>query len=291
MKKGLLIMEKLIEFLKYLLLGLVQGFTEPLPVSSSGHMLIFDSAFGKIISSEAMNNFQIAVNFASLIAIVIYYRKLIKKLILGSIAYLFKKNQEEKSSFVYVLLIILATIPAGLIGLIIKLKDWDQYYTNILVVGISLLITGLLLLFISQKQDKATRDTVTWKDALLMGGAQVIGLLPGISRSGVTSSFGVANHLNLEKALRFSFMMYIPASIAAAFLGLYDLMKPQTGTVEPIFWPGYIGGFVASLIATYFAITLFFKLVKHKNIKYFGFYCIGVSLIVLILIATGVFTW
>ncbi|MGD9604736.1 MAG: undecaprenyl-diphosphate phosphatase [Bacilli bacterium] len=282
-------MEKFIEFIKYLLLGLVQGVTEPLPISSSGHMVIFDQIFGNVVSKEAMNNFQIAVNFASLLAIIIYYRQLIKQLIVGSWQFLFKSNKEEKPAFLYVLYIILATIPAGIVGLIIKFNNWDQYYTNILVVGISLFITGLLLLFIAQKQTQAIRDDVTWKDALLMGGAQVIGLLPGISRSGVTSSVGVANHLKLDKALRFSFMMYIPASIAAALLGLYDLINPDEALTEPVFWGGYIGGFIASLVGTYVAITLFFKLVKHKNIKYFGFYCLLVATVVLILIATGVF--
>lgn len=284
-------MEKLVEFIKYILLGLVQGVTEPLPVSSSGHMVIFDQIFGKVITQESMNNFQIAVNFASLIAIIIYYRQLIKQLIIGCWQYLVKKNENEKPSFLYVIYIILATIPAGIIGLVIKLNDWDQYYTNILVVGFSLMITGLLLLFISKKQNQALREDITWKDALLMGGAQVIGLLPGISRSGVTSSFGVANHLKLDKALRFSFMMYIPASIAAALLGLYDLINPESASTEPVFWGGYLGGFIASLIGTYLSISLFFKIVKHKNIKYFGFYCLGLALVVLSLIALGVFTW
>jgi undecaprenyl-diphosphatase len=285
-------MDKLVEFLKYLVLGVVQGFTEPLPISSSGHMIIFDAIFGKVIAPNAMNNFQIAVNFASLIAIIIYYRKLIKKLIVGSWKFLFHKNQEEKPAFMYVLYILLATIPAGIVGLIIKILGLDKYYTNILVVGICLFITGLLLLFIAKKQIQATREAVTWKDALFMGGAQAIGLLPGISRSGVTSAVGVANHLRLDNALRFSFMMYIPASIAAAVLGVYDVIQEtNSGTSIPIYWWGYIGGFFASLLATYFAITLFFKLVKQNNIKYFAYYCLGVATIVLILIATGVFTW
>nr|HPN61127.1 hypothetical protein [Bacilli bacterium] len=77
----------------------------------------------------------------------------------------------------------------------------------------------------------------------------------------------------------------------AAFLGVYDLIKPDTTATEPVFWLGYLGGFLASLISTYIAITVFFKLVKHKNIKYFGFYCLAVATIVLILIATGVFKW
>ena len=283
-------MNEFLEFLKYLALGLVQGFTEPLPISSSGHMVIVDAIFGNVLSASAMNNFQIIVNLASLIAIIVYFRKRLGELIAGTWNYLFKGKKEEKPSFVYVLLIILATIPAGIIGLTIKILDLDTYYTNILVVGICLFITGLLMLLLVRFSKNATRETVTWQDALWMGGAQVIGLLPGISRSGVTSTCGVGNKLSLDKAFRFSFMMYIPASLAAAVMGIADLIT-EGGSGEPVFVPGYIGAFVASLIATYIAVSFFFKLIKNKNIRYFGYYCLIVSVIVLILIATGVFAW
>ena len=285
-------MNEFFEFLKYVILGLVQGFTEPLPISSSGHMLIFDSIFGKVLTEAAMNNFQIVVNFASLIAIMFYYRNLLKELVVGSWNFIFKKQQEDKSKFVYAVLILIASIPAGIAGLTIKIFSLEVYFTNILFVGICLFITGNLLLFIHHAAKDATRDEVTWKDSLYMGFGQIIALLPGISRSGMTSSVGVANKLSLEKALRFSFMMYIPASIAAALVGFVDiyqsneLMRGDYVTIS-----GYIGAFFASLIATYIAINLFFKLVKNKNLKYFGYYCISVSVIVLGLILFGVFKW
>src|SRR5690606_34577067 len=148
-------------------------------ISSSGHMVILDSIFGQVIPQDAMNNFQIIVNFASLIAIIFFYRVLIKELFGGSINYVFKKDKTKKSKFMYAVYIIIATIPAGLIGLIIKLLELDQYYTNIIVVGICLFITGLLLLYIHSVAKDATREEVTLKDSLFMGFAQVIGLLPG----------------------------------------------------------------------------------------------------------------
>lgn len=282
-------MDKFYEFLKYIALGLAQGITEPLPISSSGHMMIVDSIFGKVLPDAAMNNFQIIVNFASLLAIIFYYRFLIKELIIGSWNYVVRKKQEDKPKFTYVLLILLASIPAGIVGIIIKIYDLDQYYTNILFVGICLFITGILLLYIHKAAPTANREEITWKDSLLIGSAQALGILPGISRSGVTTSFGVSNKVSLESALRFSFMMYIPASIGAACLGAYDIYKTADQISGPI--SGYIGAFIASLLGTYFAIKLFFNLVKKKNLKYFGIYCIVVSLIVLTLIATGVFTW
>lgn len=280
-------MIEFIEFLKYLALGLIQGLTEPLPVSSSGHMVILDSIFGEVVSNESMNNFQIIVNFASLLAIIFFYRKIILELLAGSIDYVFKKDQEKKSKFTYVLYVLIATIPAGIAGIIIKVTEFDKAFTNIFVVGIALFITGLLLLYIHGIAKDATREEVTLKDSLLMGSAQVIGLIPGISRSGVTTSFGVSNRLSLISALRFSFMMYIPASIGAVGIGIYDLAKNGFGEIGST--AGYVGAFFASLFGTYFAINLFFKLIKNKNLKYFAYYCLSVSVLVLTLIAFGVF--
>lgn len=278
----------IIELLKYLALGLIQGVTEPLPVSSSGHMVILNSIFGEILSSADMNNFQIITNLASLLAIVFYYRQLIKQIAAGSWRYLIKKDKEYQGDFKYLIYIIIATIPAGVIGIIIKLLELDTYYTNIVCVGICLFITGNLLLYTHRVAPYAERDDITLKDSLLMGGAQVIGLLPGISRSGVTTSFGVGNKVKLDKAFRFSFLMYIPASVGAAAIGIYDLTK-LSHSGNAVFIPGYIGAFVVSLIATYFAIWLFFKLIKNRNLKYFGYYCLAASLVVMALVVAGVF--
>lgn len=278
----------MIELLKYLALGLIQGITEPLPISSSGHMIILNSTFGNVLTENNMNNFQIITNFASLLAIMFFYRKLVKEIIVGSWAFVFKKEKENKKDFLYFLYIIIATIPAGIVGIIIKIYSLDSYFTNILCVGICLFITGNLLLFIHHRAPNANREEITLKDSLLMGGAQVIALLPGISRSGITTSFAVNNKVQLEKAFRFSFMMYIPASIGAAFIGAYDLLK-HSNEGQNIFIAGYVGAFIVSLLGTYFAISLFLKLIKNRNLQYFAYYCLIVSVIVFILIAFNVF--
>lgn len=278
-------MDNFLEILKYIVIGLVQGITEPLPISSSGHMIIIDAAFGQVIPIAAMNNFQIIVNFASLLAIIFFYRKLIKELIVGSFKFIFKKDPEEKPKFQYLLLVLIASIPAAIVGIIIKTFDLDIYYTNIVCVAICLFITGLLLLYVHHQAAGATREEINWKDSLIMGAGQTIGLLPGISRSGITTSFGITNGVSITAAFRFSFMMYIPASLGATLLGVLDLNK-EVNQGNPI---GYIGAFIASLIGTYFAIKAFFKIIRNKNLKYFGFYCLFVSILVAILILTGVF--
>ncbi|NLD26796.1 MAG: undecaprenyl-diphosphate phosphatase [Acholeplasmataceae bacterium] len=279
-------MKNIWEIVKYAIIGLIQGITEPLPISSSGHMIIADEIFGQLLPANTMNNFQIIVNFASLIAIIIYYRHLLKELIIGSWKYVFKKEKAEKDKFQYVLMIIIASVPAAIVGLIVKLLDLDNYYTNIVCVAICLFITGLLLLYIHHQAAGATRETITWKDSVFMGVGQSIGLLPGISRSGITTSFGIANKVSITAAFRFSFMMYIPASIGATAIGIWDIAKESSFEGNPL---GYAFAFFASLVGTYFAIKFFFKLIRNKNLKYFGFYCLLVSLIVAVLIITGVF--
>ncbi len=264
------------EFFKYLLLGLVQGITEPLPISSSGHLIIFKNIFNVNMVDEI--NFNIIVNFASLLAILIYYRKFLLEIIGGAFSFIFKKNKDKKNEFSYCLLVVVATIPAGIAGLFLK-DIIDEKFSSLLSVGISLFITGLLLNFIHYVSKKAKTDKISLKTSILMGFAQIIGLFPGISRSGSTTSFGVLNKVDLEKALRFSFMMYIPVSIASLFLGIMDL------DINNIYIGGYIIAFFMSLIGTYVAINLFFKLVKKDNLKYFGYYCLAVSMTVLIYLA------
>jgi undecaprenyl-diphosphatase len=264
------------QFIRYVLLGLVQGITEPLPISSSGHLIIFKNIFGVSMDNEI--NFNIIVNFGSLLAILFYYRLFLKDIIVGAWTYLFKKNKEGYPDFIYCVLIIVATIPAGIAGLLLK-DIIDARFSTLLSVGICLFITGMLLIFIQTIAKRANTNKITLKSSLLMGCAQIIGLLPGISRSGVTTSFGVVNKVELDKALRFSFMMYIPISIASMVLGIYDL------NINIIYIPGFIAAFFMSMIGTYFAIKFFFKLVKKDNFKYFGYYCLLVSISVLIYLA------
>lgn len=261
------------DFLKYLVLGLIQGVTEPLPISSSGHLMIFKNVFNVYIENDI--NFTIIVNFASFIAIVLYYRLFLKDIIIGAWNYIFKKDPNGKKDFLYILFVGIATIPAGIAGILL-MDTIDKHLSSLMTVGFALLLTSILLFIIHQASKKASNENITLKTSILMGFAQVLGLLPGISRSGVTTSLAVLNKTKVEKALRFSFMMYIPISIASMILGISQI-DPTTTYI-----PGYIIAFIASLIGTYFALKIFFKLVKKDNLKYFGYYCLLVSTFVLV---------
>ena len=269
----------IIELLKYIFLGLIQGFTEPLPISSSGHLVIME----EILRIQVQDlNFEIFVNAGSLVAIVFIYRKFLGSLIKNSIQYLLKREDIYKKDFHYVLLIVVAVIPAGVIGFLLK-DNIETYLKSIHVVGITLLITGLALTLVSKGiNDIKSKENITFFDAIVIGLFQVIALIPGISRSGSTMIGGLSRKITFEETMRFSFMLYIPISLGALLLGILDL-DPSTVFIE-----GYIAGFIVSMIATYFAVKFLFSVVSKGNIKYFSMYCFVVGGLVLIYSLLGV---
>ncbi len=262
----------LIELIKYILLGLIQGITEPLPISSSGHLVIFEEIFHIGISDL---NFEIFVNAGSLVAILIIYRKFLMKLIGNTMMYIFQGKKEFKSDYHYSLLIVLGVIPAGLIGFLFK-DSIELYLKNLMVVGITLLITATALSLTNKYVNHIDGKTeINALDAFIIGLFQVVALIPGISRSGSTMVGGLSRKINFEETMRFSFMLYIPISLAALLLGILDV---ETSNV---FIPGYIGGFIVSVIGTYFAVKLLFNVVNRGNLKYFSYYCYVVGALVL----------
>ncbi len=260
------------ENLLLLLLGIIQGITEPLPISSSGHLVIFQEIFG--IGTDDLN-FEIIANAGSLVAVIIFYRLTLNELIVDDLNYVFKRDKSCSNSFRYSVLIVVATIPAGIFGLLFK--DKIEEYKTLVIVGGALIITSIALFIINSKSISNDREDITLKDSIIMGLFQIVALFPGISRSGSTTVGGIGSGLNIESTLKFSFMMYIPISIATTTLGVVDLI--QSDSVNYI---GYSLGFAGSLIATYFAISLLISTVKKGKLKYFAYYCFVVGLGVVI---------
>lgn len=266
-------MENILLLLKYIFLGIIQGFTEPLPISSSGHLVIFQELFN--LSIEGIN-FEIIVNTGSLIAIIIIFYKDIISLIRNSFLYIIKKDNEYKNDFFYVVMLLIAVIPAGIIGFIFK-DSFDTISDNLWVVGVSLLITAIALSLVGKAAVENTNEELTFTDALVIGIFQVFALVPGISRSGSTMVGGLTRKIKFEDTMKFSFLLYIPISLAASMLSLFDLSNS-----EDIFIAGYIGAFIVSIVTTYFAVKWFFKMVRKGNLKYFSIYCFIVGSLVII---------
>ena len=198
----------------YILLGILQGVTEPIPVSSSGHLLIVQS-FLELINKHLNVDFETLAtitNFGSLIAIIIIFWKDIVTLLSSFFSYLFKKNREKEvvNDYSYCLKIILATIPAAVLGLIAtKFKFLDFLEKNVKFVGIMLLFTALFLFLIKDFKGTKNKDKISFKDALIIGIYQMIAIIPGISRSGATIVGGMFQNLKRETAFNFSFILYI----------------------------------------------------------------------------------
>lgn len=261
--------------LKYLLLGLIQGFTEPIPISSSGHLIIFRELFE--IDIEGLS-FEILVNFGSLIAVLLIYRKDIIRLVLNFFRYISKKDEDARNDFQFIIFLVIATIPTGIIGLLLEDYIGDKL-SGVTVVGITLLVTGAALWIIRNLRGKKSDGDLTVKDAIIVGLAQSVALIPGISRSGATIVAAMLLGMKQETALRFSFLLYIPVSLGVTVLSVTDIINDPD--FDALMIP-YLIAFMASIIASFFALKWFMNIMAKGNLRYFAFYCFVVGILVLI---------
>lgn len=265
----------------YVLLGVMQGVTEPIPVSSSGHVLILQTILKRLNQTISIDFETLATitNFGSLIAIIIIYRKSIVKLLKGFFRYLLK-DKSSKKDFNYSLKVIIATIPAGIVGLVVaKLDLFEVLEKNIKFVGVMLLVTSIFLYLIKDFKGKKDNDEITIKDSIIIGLSQMISIIPGISRSGATIVGGMFRNLKRSSAFDFSFILYIPISIATSILGVKDLLEVSISSST---WILYIIAAILSLIFTYIFTLWFRKIVKEGKLIYFSVYCLVLGLIVII---------
>ena len=262
------------EFLKYIFLGFIQGMTETIPVSSSGHLMIFK----RILEVKAdFDTIAILTNFGSLIAIVILFWKDIVKLVKGFFTYLFGNNNSAKSECRYCFMIVLGCIPAGLMGLIVShFNLFDKIEKNIKVVGISLIVTSILLFIIRNFKGEKGDNKISIKEALTVGCFQILGLFPGISRSGSTIVGGMIGGLKRDTAFKYSFMLYIPMSLAALALEISDINIPSNLVLY------YVASVLVSLIVTLLVTRWFRKIVNKGKLIYFSIYCFIVGLLVIL---------
>lgn len=264
----------MIDLLKYIFLGFIQGMTETIPVSSSGHLMIFKTILDMNVDFDTI---AIVTNFGSLIAIIILFWNDIKELIFDFFAYLKTKEKKYKSNYSYCWLIVLGCIPAGIMGLVVKKLDvFAKIEDNVKIVGLSLLITALLLFLIRNFKGKKSDKDITVKDALTVGCFQILGLFPGISRSGSTIVGGMFSKLKRDTAFKYSFMMYIPISIAAMAVELTDI-KITSDLLIYYFVAALVSGVVTFLVTKWFR-----KLVNEGKLIYFSIYCLIVGTLVIL---------
>jgi len=258
-----------------LLLGLIQGLTEFLPISSSGHLVLMQYILG--LDHDKGITFEIVVHGGTLLSILIYYRAEITELIKSAFTLLrspslignIRKLDEGQR---LVLFILISMIPALLVGLFLK-SYIETAFESPVWVCFMLLVTGTLLF--STRYVKESTSKITTKHAIGMGIAQAIAILPGISRSGSTIAMGQHLGLNRDQSARFSFLMLIPVIAGAMILELKDIGKAN----EVIDWGILFAGFVAAAVSGYAALALLLHVVKRYGVHVFAGYCWFVGII------------
>ena len=254
-----------------LILSIVQGITEFLPISSSAHLILIPKFFTQI---ETGRNFDVSLHFGSLFAVLIYLRKDILIILIESLS----KNRLEKRGFKLLINLTISTIPVVIIGFSISYFKIDLIRT-IEVIGWSTLIFGILL-GIADQNSKAFKklNNVKLKDSILIGIAQTLALIPGVSRSGIIMTSGLFMGFNRYEASKYSLLLSIPVIIAATSLETFSLYIERG-----LFFSNYmIVGVTVSFLTAFITITLFMKWINQASLKLFVIYRVILGIIILI---------
>ncbi len=257
------------EIVQAIVLGVVQGLTEFLPVSSSGHLEIARFIMNDSKLAEQNLLMTVVVHFATALSTVVVFRKDIWEIVAG----LFRFELNEH--FYFCVKILISMIPAAIVGILFDDLIESFFSQQMVLVGSMLIITGILLLLADRAT--STGKSVGFFDALLIGIAQMIAILPGISRSGATISTSVLLGIDRERAARFSFLMVVPlifGKIAKDILD--DLIGSETNFSANDLWP-MLAGFVAAFLTGLVACTWMIRLVKESKLSWFSIYCFIVA--------------
>ena len=265
--------------LSSIFLGLVQGVAEFLPISSSGHLALFQYFFG--LNSEESLFFNVLLHLGTLIAIFVYYWRDIVALcreFVHLVACLFSREKRRQMKRLppngrLILMIVVATLP---LFVILPIKDKvEGLYTNTIFVGVALIVTGCILFFSDRMaRGKKTAKSATMLDALLVGVGQAIAVVPGLSRSGTTISAGMMRGFSRKFAVRFSLLLSIPAVLGANILSIGEAVSAG---IDASLLPAYIAGTVVAAVSGYFAIRLVNLLADKGKFGNFAYYCWGIG--------------
>ncbi|MFA5051686.1 MAG: undecaprenyl-diphosphatase UppP [Patescibacteria group bacterium] len=268
------------DFFSAIILGAVQGLTEFWPISSSGHLIIAHD----LLNFGFVDNltFDVALHMGTLLALVVYFWRDLARYIVAffrSLANWNLKNDHDQRMAWY---IILASIPAGVGGFL--LESWaDTVFRNLWLVAILMILVGLVFLIV-EKKSRQSKDLsqATWKTALWIGLSQVIALLPGTSRSGITTITGMTQGLKRSESARFSFLLSIPVIFGAGLLKLYDATKENLTSHD---WLLILSGIISAALVGYIAIRFLLKFFQTHSLNAFAYYrfAVGGAIIIYLL--------
>ncbi len=267
-----------------ILLGIIQGLTEFLPISSSGHLVIIPKLLGWEIPAQEAFVFDVLVQVATLLAVIAYFRQELNSIIRAFFTGLVRRAPLSDPFSRLGWYLILATIPAGVIGLTVK-DLVEQAFNSLAAAGIFLLITAGLLLLAERLGNRIRKlDTLNWIDALWIGLFQAAAIFPGVSRSGATMTGAMLRGLERPSSARFSFLMSIPIMLAAGLSASLDMITmPNALSSLPVFIPG----FVTAAIVGYVSIRWLIGYLAHHSLTVFSFYCTLVGSLAIVVSIIG----
>lgn len=255
--------------------SILQGLTEFLPVSSSGHLAVVNLLFSK---EENPVFFFVILHLGTFFAVIVYFFGDIIEIIKGAVAVIIQGDKDERNltSFRLIVNIAIATVLTALI--VLPFKDFvENAFASLLAISINFCITGLLLLSTLLVRARKESDGVTIKNSIIIGIAQAIAVLPGVSRSGATISAGLLSGLNGEEAFRFSFLVALPA-----ILGATILETPPISSISSAMMVNYFTGFIASFLSGLLALWFLRGIVSRGKLYYFSFYCLSLGILLII---------
>jgi len=262
------------------ILGIVQGLTEPLPVSSSGHLVILPALFPGFAQPGIF--FDLVLHLGTLAGVVFFLRREIAAILASLIPGLFPAAfshaadaRDRASGRKMALLIVIATGVTGVIGVLFK-DPIERLFESVEITAGMLLVTGLLL-FLSDRVRHGERRDLNWKDGILLGLVQAAALIPGISRSGSTIAFGIFRGMERRTAARFSFLISIPAILGAVLLKAGDPAQMAAGDL-----PALGAGFLSAAITGFLALKILFAVIQRTGLGVFAYYCWAVGIAALI---------
>ena len=268
-----------------ILLGIVQGVAEFLPISSSGHLSILQNLFHLQSAENGHMFFDVLLHLATLVSVCIAYRKDVADVFWEVVSW-FKRDLPQSrrpadplATRRLIFLIVLATLPLFVVVFFNDLIE-SLYYSSIFI-GIALILTGCML-YISDKMTpgRKTEKNMRVRDALIVGVCQAIAVIPGLSRSGTTITAGLSVGMNRERAVRFSFLLSIPAILGANLISLVKAFK--TG-IDASLLPAYLVGMVVAGVVGYFSIELLRRIARKGRFGGFAYYCWAVGLLAILL--------
>ena len=266
-------------WLQALIAGIIQGVTEFLPVSSSGHLVIFHSLFGE--GDESYFAYTVFLHLATLLSVFVVFRKDVWMLVrefIGAIADIAKGKPDFKTpERRFLLMVIIGTIPIALIGGTISMLGISSILENIFVVAVMLVVTSILMFCVDRINiGKYTEADASYKSAIIVGLFQSIAILPGLSRSGSTIFGGLLTGLKKDFAVKYSFILSIPAILGAGIVEMFSVIGKDSIEINPTYW---VIGFIVAATCGIIAIQLIKVLIRSKKFYVFGIYCLFVSIL------------